>query len=219
MTAAMLLGMLTAANASPTMKPTNFASVLASLAAKLDPAGGSEKDDALADDVVVLSYEQALRGRKQFRSCGNEGIGKGPAARMTLHSDARRTQGIEESPLERDSDVEPVARCSERKPAANKRQMSDRKAASVTIRLSESECAQVHARAAEAGMTMSAYLRSCVFEAESLRAQVKVALAELRAEGNERTEHMASGAAPESGEERGWRAKLFPRWRKREAQS
>jgi len=32
----------------------------------------------------------------------------------------------------------------------------------------------------EAGLTVSAYLRSCTFEAEALRAQVKEALAELR---------------------------------------
>ena len=53
--------------------------------------------------------------------------------------------------------------------------------ASVTIRLSEEENARLRERAAEAGLTVSAYLRSCTFEAETLRAQVKQALAELRA--------------------------------------
>jgi hypothetical protein len=56
-----------------------------------------------------------------------------------------------------------------------------RKRASVTIRLSEPEYEQLHQRAAEAGLTISAYLRSCTFEAEALRAQVKEALANLRA--------------------------------------
>jgi hypothetical protein len=57
-----------------------------------------------------------------------------------------------------------------------------RKRASVTIRLSEPEYEQLHQRAAEAGLTISAYLRSCTFEAEALRAQVKEALADLRAD-------------------------------------
>ena len=54
------------------------------------------------------------------------------------------------------------------------------KTACITIRMSEAECAQLKRRAAEAGLTVSAYLRSCTFEAEALRAQVKQALAELR---------------------------------------
>jgi predicted DNA binding CopG/RHH family protein len=56
-----------------------------------------------------------------------------------------------------------------------------RKSASIHIRLSAAENAQLRQRAAEAGLTVSAYLRSCVLEAEMLRAQVKQALAQLRA--------------------------------------
>jgi predicted lysophospholipase L1 biosynthesis ABC-type transport system permease subunit len=55
------------------------------------------------------------------------------------------------------------------------------KSASITIRMSHEECAQLRTRAADAGLTVSAYLRSCTFEAESLRAQVKDALSQLRA--------------------------------------
>jgi hypothetical protein len=57
----------------------------------------------------------------------------------------------------------------------------NQKSASVTIRLSHAECAQLRKRAAAANLTVSAYMRSCIFEAETLRAQVKQALAELRA--------------------------------------
>ena len=46
--------------------------------------------------------------------------------------------------------------------------------------MSRSEIAQLQRRAAEAGLTVSAYLRSCTFEAEALRTQVKEALAQLR---------------------------------------
>ena len=56
----------------------------------------------------------------------------------------------------------------------------ERKCASVTLRMSKAECEQLRARAAEAGLSVSAYLRLCAFEAETLRAQVKEALAELR---------------------------------------
>lgn len=51
---------------------------------------------------------------------------------------------------------------------------------SVTVRLSKAECAHLHERAAEAGVTISAYMRSCTFKAETPCAQVKEALAELK---------------------------------------
>jgi hypothetical protein len=57
----------------------------------------------------------------------------------------------------------------------------EKKSASITIRVSSAECDQLRQRAAEAGLTVSAYLRSCALEAESLRAQVKDALAAIRA--------------------------------------
>jgi hypothetical protein len=57
----------------------------------------------------------------------------------------------------------------------------DRKSASITIRMSHVECAQLRKRADQASLTVSAYMRSCILEAETLRAQVKEALAELRA--------------------------------------
>src|SRR3974390_1093724 len=50
------------------------------------------------------------------------------------------------------------------------------KTASVTIRLTQTERALLHERAAEARLSVSDYLRSCIFESESLRAQVKEAL-------------------------------------------
>ena len=50
----------------------------------------------------------------------------------------------------------------------------------MTVRFSAEESARLRRRAAEAGLTLSAYLRSCTFEVESLRAQVKQTLAEMR---------------------------------------
>ncbi len=56
-----------------------------------------------------------------------------------------------------------------------------KKSASITLRMSRAECAQLRKRAAAAGLTLSAYMRSCILDAETLRAQVREALAELRA--------------------------------------
>jgi hypothetical protein len=69
-------------------------------------------------------------------------------------------------------------------PVAHEVHERDLKRSSITVRLSATECAQLHQRANEAGLTVSGYLRSCTFEAEALRAQVKEALAELRTGGS-----------------------------------
>lgn len=111
-------------------------------------------DDGLADDVATISYEQALRKQARPRAGGCEadaGLQRPALADMP----GAATGGSMASP-------------------------KTHKSASITIRLSEPECAQVRQRAAEAGLTVSAYLRSCTLEAESLRAQVKETLAQLR---------------------------------------
>lgn len=64
----------------------------------------------------------------------------------------------------------------------NELQMSlvDQRKSIISIRLTESEIAQLRDRADESGISVSAYMRSCVLEAENLRSQVKQALAEMR---------------------------------------
>jgi hypothetical protein len=145
---------------------SSFASFLAALAAPPRPAGpecSPERslecslecspdwnDDELADDIATLSYEPAQRTNGRHSP-----------------SDPLPEPGSESRPSrpERGASVPP-----------------DRslKRASITIRLSEPECAQLRRRAAEAGLTVSAYLRSCAFEVETLRTQVKQTLAQLR---------------------------------------
>ena len=49
--------------------------------------------------------------------------------------------------------------------------------AAISIRLAPSERTLIQARAAEAGITASAYIRQCALEVEQLRAQVKTAVA------------------------------------------
>jgi mobilization protein NikA len=57
----------------------------------------------------------------------------------------------------------------------------ERKQAIVSMRLSDTELQRLRDRAAESGMSVSGYMRSCVLDAEHLRLQVKEALAEMRA--------------------------------------
>lgn len=146
------------AAASPTI--STFAATLASLAAP-QKSGPHWNDDGLEDDVAVFSYELALQGRVQTR---------GDSSLIAPTQDERETPLFGDSRLSITEVDEPEPR------------VQDRKRASVTIRLSVAECAQLRARAAESGMTVSAYLRSCTLEVESLRAQVKEVLAQLRPE-------------------------------------
>jgi len=80
----------------------------------------------------------------------------------------------------------------------------NRKNASITIRLTRDEEAQLHERAATAQLSVSAYLRSCIFEAESLRAQVKEALSQIR----------TTADPPHPSPATSWRSRLLPHWRR-----
>jgi len=178
----------------------SFAGMLASLAAparKLEP---DPHDDGLADDVAEFSYEGAQqRARKD----------PGP---ISTGDNSSPQMAAEESPLT----ALPTSRLSitEARPAPSKAVFQDRKAASVTIRLSAAECAQLHARAAESALTVSAYLRSCIFEVESLRTQVKEELVRLRsaAAGDDRQPTQAP-AKPGPAPAQGWRSRFIPAWK------
>ena len=77
----------------------------------------------------------------------------------------------------------------------------------VTLRLSQAESAQLRERAAEAGLTVSAYIRSCIFEAETLRSQVKEALSQFRSAASPvRKDKRETAHSPK------WRNRLFSLW-------
>jgi hypothetical protein len=155
----------------------DFAGLLASLAASRPTELPPWRDDELLPDVATLSYEQALKNHARHRPSdplageifgtaadqakplGNESAGA--AAEVDLQADSRRSQQAD-------------------RVLSHLADERDRKCASVTVRMSQAECDQLRERAAEANMTISAYLRSCTFEAEALRAQVKEVLTELR---------------------------------------
>jgi hypothetical protein len=135
--------------------------MLAELAAPEKKLPSARDLDGLADDIATLSYESALKTNALYRPS------LGPA------TEAPRL--VEVPPVAPEAGA-PVAsaRMAAVQPAI------PRKLASVTVRLTRVEDEQLRLRAAEAGMTISAYLRSCAFEVETLRAQVKQTIAEMR---------------------------------------
>lgn len=146
------------AESQPALGEAGFAGLLASLAAPPKPVAPAW--DELADDIATISYEQAVRTQARLY-------------RQATNADAGRDVPASETTPASSTAAAPAAAGSAATPA------TALKRASITIRLSESECSLVHQRAAEAGLTVSAYLRSCTLEVESLRAQVKEMLAQL----------------------------------------
>lgn len=158
----------------------SFASLLESFTGPAKKADGMWDDSAMLDDVATISYEQALRSHRRVA----------PVAAL-----------CEDEPQSTVPHIIPQAL-----PAAPGKK---RKTASITIRLTEAEEAQLQERAAAAQLTVSAYLRSCIFEAESLRAQVKEALLQMKVTAA-LSPHVSE--EPQSKARSGWRARLIPRW-------
>ena len=150
-------------------------------------------------DSQFTSPPAAVASEGQFSSYSD--LFLSPEALAT--SPGRPAEPIAETPILTASQI---ARCQSAATARNRKQ------ASITIRLSQEECAQLKHRAAEAGLTVSAYMRSCTFEAEALRAQVKEALAQLRtppAMAEDRS--LTSAPAQPAGATAGWLTRLRPR--------
>ncbi len=147
-------------------------------------------DDALEDDVATLSYESALRTHARYHpsspsnssSYSDQGLAEAAVAELlgektstSLPPPARPSAA--RSAVSQQAAAKSEAKLDHAPSTAFERNLKD---ASITIRMSRAECEQLRQRAAEAGLTISAYLRSCTFEAESLRAMVKDTLAQLR---------------------------------------
>lgn len=191
----MLRSMQQTAQSEPSKASPSFAGLLAALASPQPecetPAAASSSrkdaslpawnDDALADDISTLSYERALRTHAHYEAVapGDWSLTQPLAAPEPTHSDED-----DAVPPDRMATPQASAHSENAEPESPNGLLAvldeNRKCASVTIRMSKAECAQLHRRAAEAGLTVSAYLRSCTFEAETLRAQVKETLAQLR---------------------------------------
>lgn len=178
--------------ATPAPASPSFAGLLAALATPAQQRALAWNDDDLADDVATLSYERALRAHARYipvdpADLSDRSLLK-PANPGPLHSNEVHppdappyAPGVTpQTATDRrlpQSSADSQAEATLGLPTALERNL---KSASITIRLSKAESAQLRRRAAEAGLTVSAYLRSCTFEAESLRALVKDTLAQLR---------------------------------------
>ena len=195
----MLTPMQHSAQAAPSPSSASFAGLLAALASPANSAS-SWSDEALEDDVVTLSYERALSAQARYKPA-DRGDWPVNAAAGTEEQPVFAAKPVTTAEFEQQTGLAAGA-------AAQTVAERDRRAASVTIRLSHAECARLRLRAAEASLTVSAYMRSCVLEADALRAQVKRALAEMRAAGP--TGRPAANA-PAKRSRFGWIARLFPR--------
>ncbi len=235
-----LLAMQQTTATAPSPTSQSFAGLLAALTApEQGPGAGGDSsfhavkrastawiDDGLEDDIATLSYERALKTHARYR-INEHSMAQGPDSLPA---------GLEQ-PLAADSesDTMPATRPSaEQKrperldPLTNQSPEENRfrstpcerslKSASITIRMSKVECAQLHRRAADAGLSVSAYLRSCTFEAESLRAMVKDTLSELRlakAQSKPPTPEPPRSSAPHSSRIRGatgWMVQMLTPW-------
>ena len=154
----------------------SFASLLESLTSPAKKSNEMWDDVALLDDVATISYEQALRSNRRVPL--DDAI---PANELQPPVAIEAPQAARDTPGKK------------------------RKSSSITIRLTQAEQAQLHERAAAAQLSVSAYLRSCIFEAESLRAQVKEALSQMKAAT---TSESHPKRAPN------WCTRLLPHWRR-----
>jgi hypothetical protein len=168
-----------AVSASP--KHKSFASHLTGFATQSRP-DPDWRDDGPEDDIATLSYEQALRTHARIHPVA-------PPPFSAAHAVAKASASRRSSPRSKPPGHKPPApariaewapRPTVRKAAPQAVPSAQLRSASVTVRLSVEERAQLQQRAAAAGLTASAYLRSCLFEAEALRAQVKEALEQFR---------------------------------------
>src|ERR1700722_1305861 len=157
----MLRTMQGLAERAPPPNPQNFAGFLAEFAKKPPKSLNAFADEQLLDDVVSLSYERALRTHARARvphsiesdvpvdaSPQEETGGQEPHGPEAF---ASASDGItEERPA-------PAARAPASLASASASSDADRdralKSASITIRLSREECARLHQRASEAGLT------------------------------------------------------------------
>jgi hypothetical protein len=184
---------------SPSSSSTSFAGLLASLTSPGRDADPESNDDELADDVATLSYEEALRTHVRYKPLAQvDGAASQPVGVKTCRACGARRDNVdaaiggETHPHDPEWDEEPEMN-SGLPSATNNR--DGKKCASITIRMSKGECEQLKRRAGEAGLTISAYLRSCTFEAEALRAEVKKTLADLRKPAVQKPASMNRSAA------------------------
>lgn len=163
---------------------SSFANLLATFTGAPKKSNDMWDDSALLDDVTTISYEQALRSHRRVPAA-DLATAQLPAQMAPLSADTAASMPLTGAGIKK------------------------RKTASITIRLTEAEDTQFHERAAAAQLSVSAYLRSCIFEAESLRAQVKEALSQMKTVSAP-DPHISRELEPKRTNN--WRVRFLPRW-------
>ena len=121
---------------------SSFASLLAGLTTPKPQTVDRWAEDVLAEDVATISYEQALRTHTRYRR---------PDPPPAPHEDTDSTehklpQSVRITEwIPQDEAPQPIT--------------ESHKTASVTLRMSQAECARLRKRAGDAGLTVSGYLR------------------------------------------------------------
>ena len=178
----MLVSMQPSALEAPEAPSRDFAGFLARFAGGDKTVRPQSEPDEGDEDVASLTYEHALRSH----SCSSRVSAPDQPERNSGANSL--TPGIHRLATTR-SELPDAAMPHETNPPPQ----SGRRCSSITVRLSAAESEQLRLRAAEAGMTASAYLRSCAFEVESLRAEVKTTLSQLRSLNATKAEPIQSG--------------------------
>jgi predicted DNA binding CopG/RHH family protein len=198
------------AQAAPSPTSRSFAGMLADFATPAKKFPPARDLDGLADDIATLTYEHALKTHARYHPFPDHAVSPEaqPSQPASPGSSPLFTPGSGDLAPQETASQDPKSENSV-SPSGLSADAASRKAASVTVRLTRAEDERLRQRAAEAGLTISAYLRSCAFEVETLRAQVKQTIAEMR--------HADPTPPPPPQPERmSSFSRLFP-WRKRAA--
>jgi hypothetical protein len=132
---------------APSPNADDFATFLAKLSEQPGIHAAHEMDDALGEEMELLSYEHALRAPvpKPTKPVP-------PATPSATLATGETTISLV---------------------------TTEKRKIRTSICVTQSENALLHQRAAENGLSVSAYVRACVFEVEALRAQVKQMMAQV----------------------------------------
>ncbi|UWZ84676.1 plasmid mobilization protein [Occallatibacter riparius] len=162
--------------AQPSPGHRSFAGMLADIASPEKKFPPARDLDGLAEDIATLTYEHALKTHARYRPSSDHALS--PEAQPSQPAFPASLPLFDSSPASADLPQRTAPLSAQASSLCT--DAAGRKSASVTVRLTRAENDQLRQRAGEAGLTISAYLRSCAFEVESLRTQVKQTIAEMR---------------------------------------
>jgi len=129
-------------------------------------------DTLQPDSAGVLSH--AAPSGAAFEAAARESILPSGDDRSLITVERHDLQWSPTGPLQSAGIVGPLDQI-------NQMDRMDRRQSIVSLRLTDVELLSLKDRASESGISVSAYMRSCILDADQLRAQVKQALAEMRA--------------------------------------